>query len=120
VTLYSRNKKILNKRFPYIVEPLRGLPDGTVVDSETVAQIEFLEWTDGDHLRHCKFAGLCDDKAPRNVVKERCNDAPGLFVELMDGIQILGQWLFHDLARISTSSGSPTSRQRRVDSRRSP
>jgi len=37
VTLYSRNKKILNKRFPYIVEPLRGLPDGTVLDGEIVA-----------------------------------------------------------------------------------
>jgi ATP-dependent DNA ligase len=37
VTLYSRNRKILNKRFPYIVEPLRGLPDGTVVAGEIVA-----------------------------------------------------------------------------------
>lgn len=37
VTLYSRNKKILNKRFPYIVESLRCLPDGTVVDGEIVA-----------------------------------------------------------------------------------
>jgi ATP-dependent DNA ligase len=33
VTLYSRNRKLLNKRFPYIVEPLRGLP----VDGEIVA-----------------------------------------------------------------------------------
>jgi bifunctional non-homologous end joining protein LigD len=37
VTLYSRNGKILNKRFPYIIEPLRVLPDGTVVDGEIVA-----------------------------------------------------------------------------------
>jgi ATP-dependent DNA ligase len=37
VTLYSRNRKILNKRFPYIVEPLRELPEGTVVDGEIVA-----------------------------------------------------------------------------------
>jgi ATP-dependent DNA ligase len=37
VTLYSRNRKILNSRFSYILEPLRGLPDGTVVDGEIVA-----------------------------------------------------------------------------------
>jgi DNA ligase D-like protein (predicted ligase) len=37
VTLYSRNRKSLNGRFPYIVEPLRRLPDGTVVDGEIVA-----------------------------------------------------------------------------------
>src|SRR5215469_8144473 len=37
VTLYSRNKKILNKRFPYIVQPLRGLPDRTALDGEIVA-----------------------------------------------------------------------------------
>jgi DNA ligase D-like protein (predicted ligase) len=37
VTLYSRNKKTLNKQFPYIIEPLRELPDGTVVDGEIVA-----------------------------------------------------------------------------------
>jgi DNA ligase D-like protein (predicted ligase) len=37
VTLYSRNKKSLNERFPYIVEPLRELPEGTVVDGEIVA-----------------------------------------------------------------------------------
>jgi len=38
---------------------------------EIVAQIEFLEWTDADHLRHSKFAGLRDDKDARNVVKEQ-------------------------------------------------
>lgn len=29
---------------------------------EAVAQIEFLEWTGGNHLRHPKFVGLRDDK----------------------------------------------------------
>ena len=37
---------------------------------EAVAQIEFLEWTGADRLRHSKFAGLRDDKDPRAVVKE--------------------------------------------------
>jgi bifunctional non-homologous end joining protein LigD len=40
------------------------------VRSELVAQIEFLEWTESDHLRHSKFAGLRDDKNPRSVIKE--------------------------------------------------
>jgi bifunctional non-homologous end joining protein LigD len=37
---------------------------------QAVAQIEFLEWTEGDRLRHSKFAGLREDKNPRSVVKE--------------------------------------------------
>jgi bifunctional non-homologous end joining protein LigD len=37
---------------------------------EAVAQVEFLEWTEGDHLRHAKFAGLREDKNPRSVIKE--------------------------------------------------
>jgi bifunctional non-homologous end joining protein LigD len=40
------------------------------VRPELVAQIEFLEWTGNDHLRHSKFAGLREDKSARNVVKE--------------------------------------------------
>jgi ATP dependent DNA ligase C terminal region len=40
------------------------------VRPELVAQIEFLEWTDDDHLRHSKFAGLRDDQHPRSVAKE--------------------------------------------------
>jgi DNA ligase D-like protein (predicted ligase) len=35
-----------------------------------VAQIEFLEWTAGDHLRHAKFVGLRDDKKPKDVKRE--------------------------------------------------
>jgi len=37
---------------------------------EAVAQIEFLEWTEGDRLRHSKFVGLREDKDARSVVKE--------------------------------------------------
>jgi hypothetical protein len=37
---------------------------------EKVAQVEFLEWTGADHLRHTKFVRLRDDKDPRKVVRE--------------------------------------------------
>lgn len=35
-----------------------------------VAQIEFTEWTEGNHLRHSKFAGLRSDKKPEEVTHE--------------------------------------------------
>jgi DNA ligase D-like protein (predicted ligase) len=37
---------------------------------EAVARIDFLEWTDADHLRHTKFVALRDDKDPKKVVRE--------------------------------------------------
>ncbi len=37
---------------------------------EAVAQIEFLEWTEADRLRHSKSAGLREDKDAKSVVKE--------------------------------------------------
>ena len=37
---------------------------------EAMARIEFLEWTDANHLRHTKFIALRDDKDPRKVVRE--------------------------------------------------
>jgi ATP-dependent DNA ligase len=33
-------------------------------------RIDFLEWTDANHLRHTKFVALRDDKEPRKVVRE--------------------------------------------------
>ena len=39
--------------------------------AEAVAQVEFLEWTAGDRLRHSKFIGLREDKDARQVLKER-------------------------------------------------
>jgi bifunctional non-homologous end joining protein LigD len=41
---------------------------------EAVAQVEFLEWTEGDRLRHSKFVGLREDKNPRSVVKEQAGE----------------------------------------------
>jgi ATP-dependent DNA ligase len=38
--------------------------------SESVAEIEFLEWTGEHHLRHTRFVGLREDKDPRKVVRE--------------------------------------------------
>jgi bifunctional non-homologous end joining protein LigD len=35
-----------------------------------VAQIEFTEWTKGNHLRHSRFVALRDDKKATEVVKE--------------------------------------------------
>jgi bifunctional non-homologous end joining protein LigD len=45
------------------------------VRPQLLAQIEFLEWTESDHLRHAKFAGLRDDKDARTVVKEDAGEA---------------------------------------------
>jgi bifunctional non-homologous end joining protein LigD len=36
-----------------------------------VAQIEFTEWTEGNHLRHSKFIALRDDKKPSEVTNEQ-------------------------------------------------
>jgi ATP-dependent DNA ligase len=38
---------------------------------EAVAQIEFLEWTEADGLRHSKFVRIREDKDVRGVVKEQ-------------------------------------------------
>ena len=46
------------------------------VRPELVAQIEFLEWTESDHLRHSKFAGLREDKDARIVTKEQLKLIP--------------------------------------------
>ena len=40
------------------------------VKPQIMAEVEFLEWTGADHLRHTKFISLRDDKDPRKVVRE--------------------------------------------------
>jgi ATP-dependent DNA ligase len=41
-----------------------------VGQTRIVARIDYLEWTEGDHLRHAKFAGLREDKNALSVFKE--------------------------------------------------
>lgn len=45
------------------------IKEGVWLRPEAVAQIEFLECTAGDRLRHSKFVGLRDDKNSCEVVK---------------------------------------------------
>jgi bifunctional non-homologous end joining protein LigD len=45
------------------------------VRPELVARIEFLKWTESDHLRHSKFAGLREDKDARTVAKELAGES---------------------------------------------
>lgn len=46
------------------------LRDATWVEPRLVAQIGFTEWTPDGRLRHPRFMGLRDDKAPEEVVRE--------------------------------------------------
>ncbi len=45
------------------------------VRPKLVARIEFLEWTESDHLRHSKFAGLREDKDALTVTKEHAGES---------------------------------------------
>jgi ATP-dependent DNA ligase len=38
---------------------------------QLVAQIEYADWTDVNHLRHSKFIALRDDKPVKHVRRER-------------------------------------------------
>jgi bifunctional non-homologous end joining protein LigD len=40
------------------------------VRPDTVAWIDFLEWTEAEHLRHTKFVALRDDKDSSKVIRE--------------------------------------------------
>jgi bifunctional non-homologous end joining protein LigD len=40
------------------------------VKPRIVAEVEFLEWTGANHLRHTKLVGLRDDKDPARIVRE--------------------------------------------------
>ena len=80
--VYEKLKPLVTDRCPFVNLPETGRARwGEILDAEKmkkcmwvrpklVAVIEFLEWTEGDRLRHSKFVELRDDKNPREVVKE--------------------------------------------------
>jgi bifunctional non-homologous end joining protein LigD len=55
---------------PFAVPP--KLPRGSYrwVRPELVAQVGFLEWTEGGGIRAPVFLGLRDDKRPADVIRE--------------------------------------------------
>jgi len=80
--LYSRLKPFIGEQCPFanLPESKSGICDQRLttakmkdciwVKPNLVANFEFLEWTDTNHVRHIKFVGLRNDKNPRQVVRE--------------------------------------------------
>jgi bifunctional non-homologous end joining protein LigD len=80
--VYEKLKPLVTDKCPFVNLPETGKARwGDLLDAEKmmkcvwarqklVAQIEYLEWTEADRLRHSKFVALRDDKNPREVVKE--------------------------------------------------
>jgi ATP-dependent DNA ligase len=51
------------------VDPVRE-PTASWVEPSLVVQVDFSEWTGEGRLRHPRFTGIRDDKAPAEVVRE--------------------------------------------------
>jgi DNA ligase D-like protein (predicted ligase) len=80
--VYEKLKHLVTDKCPFVNLPESGRARwGEILDAEKmkkcvwvrpklVAVIEFLEWTEGDRLRHSKFVALRDDKNQRGIVKE--------------------------------------------------
>ena len=80
--LYGRLKPLIVEQCPFSNLPESGsgrwgqglaaakMRECIWVKPKLVANFEFLEWTDTNHVRHIKFVGLRSDKNPRKVVRE--------------------------------------------------
>ena len=80
--LYAKLKTLMVKNCPFVNLPEassgrwgQGLTASKMaecvwVKPVLVANCEFLEWTDTNHVRHIKFVGMREDKNPRKVVRE--------------------------------------------------
>jgi bifunctional non-homologous end joining protein LigD len=68
--LGERLRGLVRDDAPFV--DVHPIPRGTQwVEPELVAQIGFTEWTRDGRLRHPRYLGLRDDKAAREVVRER-------------------------------------------------
>jgi bifunctional non-homologous end joining protein LigD len=54
-----------------IVKDAPRIRDATWVKPRFVGQVSFTEWTSDNRLRHPSFLGLREDKAPKEVVREK-------------------------------------------------
>lgn len=72
----ARLRKHTRKGCPFARQDRGGLPRQGAhwVAPRFVGQVGFTEWTRDGKLRHPRFLGLRDDKAPREVVRERPKD----------------------------------------------
>jgi bifunctional non-homologous end joining protein LigD len=80
--LYGRLKPLIAKQCPFasLPEPTAGrwgqgltaakMRECVWVIPRLVANFEFLEWTDSNHVRHIRFVALRSDKDPLSVVHE--------------------------------------------------
>ena len=81
--LAKRFKGLLRKECPFanLPEPRGGrwgagltatkMKECIWLKPELVGQFDFAEWTPGNHLRHSRFMALREDKAPKDIYKER-------------------------------------------------
>jgi bifunctional non-homologous end joining protein LigD len=67
--VHARMSKLERDTSPFVDEVKERT--ATWVEPELVAQVGFTEWTRDGRLRHPRFLGLRDDKAAREVVRER-------------------------------------------------
>ena len=80
--LHDRLKPLIVKTCPFVNLPeakpgrwgqgltAQKMKDCIWVTAKLVANFEFLEWTDSNHVRHIKFVGVRSDKDPLTVVRE--------------------------------------------------
>ena len=79
--LFKRFKALLTDECPFVNLPEarsgrwgQGLTKAKMAECQwlkpvLVAQVEFVEWTADDHLRHSRFVGLREDKPAREVMR---------------------------------------------------